>query len=481
MSDILNEPPPFINRTTELAALTAAWQQPGAQLLTLWGRRRVGKSTLLARFAADKHALYLYGTRLSERDILADLAAQAAQRFDAPYLRAAPFPSWSVALDELARQAQRERLLLIFDEFPYLNEVTPGLDTLIQRWWDQLHARANLMLIVAGSGHAAMQALTSATGPLHGRRTGQVEVQPFDYADAAAFYPHLAPDDRVRAYACFGGLPAYLSPWLDHPGPLPTMLAQTMLTPGHRLFREGEEVLRTEFHQETLYASILRAVAAGEGRPSDIARAVGRHSADEIFDHLRRLQELRFLQREAPVTDWARPRSQRARYRLADPYLRFWFRFISPFQAPIQLGQAAAVWRNEIAPALDEFVARTTWEAVCEQALWRRVATDTLTTPLMQLGRWWDNEDEIDLVGLWHDRATLVGECKWTNAPVGLGELTRLQQKAHKLPLAEAPQWVLCSRSGFTPELQARTAGGDLLLLTPADLYPSPDHRLASP
>jgi AAA+ ATPase superfamily predicted ATPase len=98
---------PFYNRERELAQLAAAWAAPGAQLVTLWGRRRVGKSALLARFSAGKRTVYLYGTRMTERDILAGLAIQAADVFDEPYLRAAPFPTWDAALDYLAARAHR--------------------------------------------------------------------------------------------------------------------------------------------------------------------------------------------------------------------------------------------------------------------------------------------------------------------------------------------------------------------------------------
>lgn len=464
----------FFNREGELAQLEATWATLGAQLVTLWGRRRVGKSTLLARFAADKRAIYLYGTRMTERDILIGLALQAAATFDDPYLRAAPFPSWSAALDYLAARAAEARLLIVFDEFSYLCEVTPGLDTLVQRWWDTLQGPAQPMVVVASSAFSFMAGLTGARGPLHGRRTGQVEVLPFDYYHAAHFFPWLAPDDRLRAYACFGGIPAYLRHW-QPTDDLATTVQRTLLHPGHVLFREAEELLRTEFHQEAVYVSILRAVANGQHRPSDIARAVGRDSADDIFDHLRRLQELHMLRREVPVTELGRPRTQRVLYRLADPYLRCWFHFVSPFQALIQLGRGATLWQGDIAPALDAFVARTTWEEVCAQYLWRLVAADRLPIRMAQLGRWWDNADEVDLVGLWRDRAVLVGECKWTNAPVGEGVLADLQRKASKLPLADAPRWLLASRTGFTAGLRrAAAARDDLLLVEPPDLFAQP-------
>ena len=461
---------PFFDRELELQDLERAWASRGAALVTLWGRRRVGKSTLLAHFAAGKRSVYLYGTRMNERDILTGLALQAADAFDDAYLRAAPFPTWDAALDYLADRAITERLLLVLDEFPYLCEVTQGLDTLVQRWWDRIQRSSRIMVVLSGSGFSFMEGLTGAQGALHGRRTAQLAVHPFDYLDAARFFPHLSPEDKVRAYACFGGVPAYLRYWTDDQT-LPTHVQQTILSAGHVLFREAEELLRTEFHQETLYASILRAVATGEERPSDIARAVGRHSADEIFDHLRRLQELRFLRREVPVTEWERPRTQRVLYRLADPYLRFWFRFVSPYQSFLQLGKAQEVWDREMAPVLDEFVARSTWEEVCLQHLWRRLRADDIDAKFSQLGRWWDGKDEIDLVGLWRGKPMVVGECKWSATPIDMGVLAALQSKAAKLSIRGEPLWVLASRSGFDKEVEDLAAAGGILLVSPSGMF----------
>lgn len=462
----------FFNRKRELAQLETVWSVPGARLVTLWGRRRVGKTTLLSHFSAGKRSVYLYGTRLAERDILAGLALQVAETFGDEYLRGVPFPTWQSALDYLAERARSERLLVVLDEFPYLCEATAGLDTLIQRWWDQTHEFTNLMLVLGGSAFSFMEGLTGARGALHGRRSAQVEVHPFDYFDAAHFFHNLNSEDRVRAYACFGGIPAYLRHWDPSYG-LADNIKQTLLSPSHFLFREGEELLRTEFHQEALYASILRAVATGEERPSDIARAVGRHSAEDIFDHLRRLQELRFLRREVPVTEWGRPRTQRVLYRLADAYLRFWFHYVLPYQSFLQLGKRDETWEREIEPTLDQFVARTSWEEVCSQYLWRQLAANGLPARFAHLGRYWDGKEEIDLVGLWHDKATVIGECKWTAQPMDVNDLATLERKAARLQLSESPLWVLASRSGFTKRLLRRSDQGGLLLIEPTDLFSS--------
>ncbi|MEW6278327.1 MAG: ATP-binding protein [Candidatus Eremiobacterota bacterium] len=332
---------------------------------------------------------------------------------------------------------------------------------MIQRWWDRRGQRGQGMVVLVGSAFSFLQGLVGARGPLHGRRTGQLDLRPFDYRDAALFYPHLDPSDRVRAFACLGGMPAYLR-FFRAGEPLALHLRRTVLAPDHFLFREGEELLRTEFHRETLYASILRAVAQGQVRPSDIARAVGRPSADQIFDHLIRLQDLGLLEREVPVTERERARHQRVQYRLAEPYLRFWYRFVSPHRSLLQLGRAEPFWK-EVAPNLDDFVARTAWEEVVRQAVWRRQ-----DLRMSGLGRWWDSSTEIDLVGVWGDRVTLVGECKWTASPLSNRDLARLRAKARAAFPGCSPTCLLASRSGFRADLAGRE---DLLLLDPAALY----------
>jgi AAA+ ATPase superfamily predicted ATPase len=465
--------PPFFDRERELATLESIWQQPAAQLVTVWGRRRVGKSTLLARFAPGRRAIYVYGTRLPEQAVLADLASQVAQVFDEPFLQSASFPNWTAALDYLLSRARQERLLLILDEFPYLCEATPGLDTLVQRWWDQQASGADVMIVIAGSSFGAMQALTGLTGALHGRRTAQLDLRPFDYWDSSAFYPHLSTADRVRAYACVGGMPAYLRHWQPDES-LPAFIIRTLLDPHHPLGTEGEDLVRTEFHHEALYAAILRAVAGKAERASAIARLIGRNSVAEIADALRRLQEMHLLIREVPITDHDNPRPRQTLYRLADPYLRMYYHFVAPQRALLQLGQGQAVWQRAIAPAFDAFVASTTWEEVARQALWRRIAADALPVPVAQLGRWWDGDSEFDLVGLWEGRATLVGECKWTNAPLSFGDFLRLRQRSNALPLAERPLWVLASRAGFSREV-LQHQGEQMLLLTPNECYQTPE------
>jgi AAA+ ATPase superfamily predicted ATPase len=172
-----------------------------------------------------------------------------------------------------------------------------------------------------------------------------------------------------------------------------------------------------------------------------------------------------------PVTERERARTQRVLYKLTDPYLRFWFRFVSPHQSSLQLGHAERVWETRVTPELDEFVARTTWEEICAQFVLQAAMLDAGDLRFNHLGRWWDGEDEIDIVGTLDNRVTLVGECKWTAAPVDERALNALRRKALKLNIEDEPLWVLASRSGFTQGLRRLAERGGVLLIEPRDLY----------
>lgn len=465
----MKTPSPFFNRRSELDLLQRVWESPGAQLVTVWGRRRVGKTALLSRFAQDKPGLYVYGTGVTEAAALEAFARTAAETLQEPLLRQTAFQSWTAALDYVSSRVGQDRFLFLLDEFPYLASASQGLDTVLQRWWDLQGSSSRMCVIVSGSAFGFMRQLTGSTGGLHGRRTAHLVVHPFGYGDAAAFYPDLSPDDRVRAYAMVGGIPAYLLHWLGADD-LREAALSTFLAQGHFLFTDAEELLRIEFHQEAFYASILRAMAAGERRPGKIARALGRGSASDVLPYLRRLVEMGLIRREVPVTEHGKPRSRWAEYRLADPYLRFWNAFVAPYQSLVQLGRSVYVWDELVTPELDRFVSRTAWEEVVAQFLQERLRAGE--EPLFQqLGRWWDGRSEIDLVGVLRGRVVLIGECKWTRQPIGPQALDELRGQAAGLPLGPETLWVLASRSGFTSELRELSRQQRLLLIEPEDLF----------
>ncbi|MBI3972896.1 MAG: ATP-binding protein [Chloroflexi bacterium] len=335
-----------------------------------------------------------------------------------------------------------------------------------------------MMLIVAGSHVAFMERLVLGGQALYGRRTGELRLRPFDYADAGRFFPNYSPMDRVRAYGIFGGMPAYLAV-CDASRPLHENTLDVILEDGAYLRREPQYLLSQEraVDRPPAYLSILRAIAQGRTQPSDIAVAAGFRAASDIAPVLERLREFRLVERLVPVT--TENGSRMSRYILTDPFLAFWFRFVQPAEAALEQGNASWVLHHRILPELDRFISRPQgpWEMACRDYLWRAFRAGMLgELGFDRLGPWWESRgatesEEIDAVGLDGKRIVLAASCKWRNEYTKLGDLHDLQRAAQRAGATDETRYVLFSRSGFDPALVAHAETSDVRLVTPADLF----------
>jgi len=205
----------FLDRAEDLAVLEDNWDATDARFFVMWGRRRVGKTELLSRFAAGRRALHFEATDTTDRDQLRDLGAELARVSGDPLLAAQPLESWDAALAAIERFAAEARTAVIFDEFQYLVRRSPDLESTLNRWWRQRGRDLPLMLVIAGSEVSFFERDVLG-GQMYGRRTGQWQVRPFGHREAALFTPGYAPEDLVRTFAVFGGMPYYLER-LDEP------------------------------------------------------------------------------------------------------------------------------------------------------------------------------------------------------------------------------------------------------------------------
>lgn len=391
------------------------------------------------------------------------------------------FASTDVFLQLLARLAQRhpgEPVIAIVDELPYLAEAEPGFLTALQHWWDGHKALPNLKLFLAGSYLAFMERqVLHANAPLYNRRTGQMRLAPMAYFEAALFFPHYSPRQKLETYAILGGMPLYLEQFSPDKS-WDANLLSTALRPNTYLTEEPEWLLLQDLRTEVIYGSILRAIAAGNRKPSDIARAIGKQSAQDIAPHLQSLLELNLIRRDMPITDRNRPGARKSLYWLADNYLAFWYRYVDPARSLIVHGQEDQVLAR-IKRSLHEYIARPPFEEVCRQFLWHALASGRLPTGLTfeEVGTWWDGPHEIDVVAQEGSTTTLVGSCKWTAAPMSFRDLNRLQQSlasgAGALKPADGCWHALFSREGFEPRLSVFAAQSEnrVLLFTPDDLF----------
>ncbi len=441
----------FVNRVSELGLLEKRFASPKAELFVLYGRRRVGKTELLARFCEGKRSIFFVsdlGSEISLRTALS--GAINSVLFGSDQVNAI-YATWEDLFNALARASQDERLVVVLDEFPYLATAYPPLTTILQRAWDQTLKNSQVMLILCGSYIGMMEeTVLSYKAPLYGRRTAQYLLEPLQFKDARLFFPTFHPEDQVRAYAVFGGTPAYLNT-IESLQTLNQNIQDGILSRGSFLYDEVRFILQQELREPRNYFAILQAIADGKTRLNEIKQATGLDGATAYLDTL---QQLHLVERVVPVTETQPQKSRRGIYRLKDHYLRFWFRYVHPNRSQLERGAAQIILENKVMPEMDHFTSLT-FEEVCQQYFWQAGLAGKLPFLPNQIGRWWNASEEIDLVMLGENDAMLV-ECKWTNKAVGIDILADLERKAALLQPelgGRRVQLALCSRSGFTPQV----------------------------
>ncbi|CAN5209082.1 ATP-binding protein [soil metagenome] len=467
----------FIDRTAEINRLEAWWASDERMPVNLYGRRRVGKSWLFRRFAHGKPAVLLVSERLAEGAQLTRFSQQLTPLLDgvAPAL-----PDVAALFRVLFRLARDSRVLAVIDEFPWLVGTTSSaaVRTLssIQAVMEEERDRSQLKLVLCGSAVTQMEALQSERSPLHGRLV-PLELRALPYPRACAFLEGGHVQDRFARFAVSGGMPRYLAALAG--GDLRDRVCDQLLRPDAPLWNEGRTIVGQELREPAMHFSVLEQLASGEKQVGELADAL-KTSSGPVSKYLSTLADLRLVRKDLPYG--ASPTDRGSHWVLQDPFLRFWFRFVFPFQADLEAGLAPEdLFDSEIAPELADHVAPV-FEDLCREHV-RATMGGTAT----RVGRWWGNSlnrlrqtgerttEEIDVVGTARKRVALVGEVKWTTKPLGEKILHDLAE--YKVPaleqggfrLASEVTTVLFSRSGYSGGLRSRADDDDRLVLVDVD------------
>ena len=423
-----------------------------AEFFVLYGRWRVGKTELLARFCEGKRSIFFVSDLGSEISLRTALSTAVNTTLFGPNQMNAVYSTWEDLFHALAQAAKNYQLVVVLDEFPYLVTAHPPLATILQRVWDQTLKNSQIMLILCGSYIGMMEeTVLGYQAPLYGRRTAQYLLEPLKFKDARLFYPSFDLEDQVRAYAVYGGTPAYLRT-LKPQQSLRENILDGILSRGSFLYDEVRFVLQQELREPRNYFAIMQAIAAGKTRLNEIKQATGIEGATAYLDTL---QQLHLVDCLVPVTVTQPQKSRRGIYRLKDPYLHFWFRYVHPNRSQLERGGAQIILENQVIPEIDHF-SSLTFEEVCQQFFWQAGISGKLPFVPTNIGNWWNANEEVDLVVLVENDAILV-ESKWTSRPVGVDVLAELERKSNLIrPELENRQirFALCARSGFTPQLR---------------------------
>ena len=452
----------FVDRDAELRRLTDCYESTAAELAVVYGRRRLGKTELVKQSIADRDGVVFYQAREKTKTLQLDQFASAAAETYPGVERIQQ--EWEPLLGYLAEQDA----IVVLDEFPYLIAEDESLPSVLQAMFDHEMADSAATFVLVGSSISMMEeAALLGNSPLYGRATVTLDVNQLPFSAAMELLGE--PDDpteQIRYWGVFGGTPYYLEAATDT-DTLGEAVFESILTQHGRLHNDPDYVLRMELTEPARYFSILEAVAGGATTRNEIAGVVG-VDTNQLSKYLDRLERLRLIERHVPITEQPE-RSRRGRYRLRDPLFRFWFRFVygsgTRYDA---IGPDS--FEQLIEPELADFISPV-YERLCGAALRNLYPEYTIT----DVGQWWYQDHEIDVVGFTTGNTLLVGECKFQSAPTGYDALATLESHTDELRWTPPSggerdcEYALFSRSGFEASVREAADSRDDLRLIDLD------------
>lgn len=459
----------FIGRERELNSLNKLYVSGKFEFVVIYGRRRVGKTALINQFIRNKKAIYFMGVESNARQNLENLSRNILE-YSAKGQEGSVFLSFQTALEHVFQLAKEERLVLAIDEYPYLARSSRSLASTLQFLIDRYKDESRLMLILCGSSMSYMEDHVLAyKAPLYGRRTAQMKIQPFDFADTCRYFENFSGEDKALIYGIVGGTPQYLLQ-MDDRLSVEDNIKNTFLNPTSSLFEEPENLLKQEVREPALYNAIITAIATGSSRMAEISTKVGENTS-VCASYLKNLIALGLVRRETPYGEKA---SRKSIYSIDDNMFRFWYRFIPEYSSVIARGAADMAYRR-MEPHLSDYMGNV-FEEICKQYLWKLLLDGKSPVEFKELGRWWGTDPsahsqaEIDIMGDQDKDTALFGECKWTNEKVDAGVLEKLAGRSklfhyHKVYL------YLFAKSGFTKGCIDKAKGlGNAMLVTYSDI-----------
>lgn len=450
----------FVDREQEMATLQSEYDRDGSALVVLYGRRRVGKTTLISEFIRDKKALFFLASEESESQNRLAFQEKAADFLNSDLLKNVEVKSWDVLFRAIMDTHFDSKPVIVLDEFQYLGKSNPAFPSVFQRIWEEILKDRQVMVILCGSLISMMQSQTLAyDSPLYGRRTAQIRLKQIPFAYYHQFFPDKSRKELIEMYAVTGGVPKYIA-LFSQSKDIYSAIETCVLNRSGYLYDEPHFLLQQEVSEVGSYFSIIKAIAAGNTKLSSIAGVLEVKSTS-LTKYLKTLMDLDILEREVPVTEDSPEKSKKGLYKIKDNYLRFWFAFVYPNMSFIESGHGRIVM-DKIRKSLVRNHIAFVYEDVCRERMWEINAEGAWPFYFSKLGRYWDSKEEIDIAAIDPDGKNLIlGECKYWQEPVGVSVLRELEAKAKTVAWEKEKRktwFVLFSVNGFTEELRAEAA-----------------------
>ena len=416
----------FYDRNAELQILEKNWQQSAnhSMMTTLIGRRRIGKTALLLKSAENKTCLYLYVSKDNEQVLCRKFQQQAQNVLDLQLY--GQVENFGNLFKELMKYGENHHYTLIIDEFQNLLGINAAIPSEIQDIWDRNKDKTQVNLVLCGSIYSMMKRIFDHSDqPLYGRRDSHLRLLPFSIETLknilADHNPDYNPDDLLCLYMLTGGVAKYVALLMDARATTKQKMLNFALSPDSPFLTEGTELLISEFGRDYgTYFSILQLIASGMTTQNEIDSIIGKNTGAYLNNMH---EDYLFISKNTPLL--SKPGVRNIRWQIDDCFLRFWFRFVYPYQGLIESNQLGLL-KQYVTDNYAQFTGRTLERYFQEKAMQGGKFT--------MVGNWWDRKgkNEIDMVALNEfDKTCLVAEIKRNKDRISMKDL---QEKTGVLP-----------------------------------------------
>ncbi len=464
----------FSGREKELSILENAYSSSDFEFLVLYGRRRIGKTSLLQEFSERHKTLFYSAQEKNDALNLTDFSRTVQNYFEGQFF--SEFSGWETAFNYIgAKTSDKERLVLIIDEFPFVALENPTIKSILQHTIDRSWKNKNIFLILCGSSVSFMEnEVLGAKSPLYGRATMHFELKSFDYAESATFFTSYTNVQKLIAYGILGGVPCYLDSF-DSKRSLEKNIAQKILREGSFLKDEPTFLLRQELREPAVYNSILEAIANGATRLNDIASKI-HEDVQKCSKYLVTLQTIRLVEKCVPCGE--DKASRKSIYKICDNYFLFWYHFLFRKKSYYEIlgpeKSAAEIMQNE---SINFYMGRV-FEQIALEYMIRLAKCGKLPFIPEQFGKWWGNnperkmQDDIDVLLTESDgKQVIICECKFKNEQFGKPDFETMLSRRSVFSSAQEYYFYAFSKSGFSKWVCDNAKENNVTLISVDDMF----------
>lgn len=450
----------FLGREKEILDLEKEYARDGG-FVVIYGRRRIGKTTLIKQFIKGKTAFYFLATKEVESQSMKRFAGVIARTTGNSVLQKAAFSDWLDLFQAVADYKPNEKKVLVIDEFPYLVKVNDSFPSILQNAWDEILKDSNVMLILCGSLISMMKKhALSYESPLYGRRTAQMRIAPLPFTTVYE-NQKLSFEEAAEQYSITGGVPKYMEFFSDGQ-PLYEQIKENVLSKNGFLYEEPNFLLTDEVQVPTNYFSIIKVIADGNHKLGTIAGILGLETS-ALTPYLKTLSELGFIEKQVPVTEKNAEKTRKGLYFISDNFLRFWFRYVYPYKGELELDNTQ-ISLDELDKDFKEKFVAFAYEDICKEIFARLCSDKAIDFTPSKIGSYWLNDKsgntQIDVMAVdTVNKRLFAGECKYHNQPVDADvyfELVKKVDNSSEIKSAFKGYTVIYgvfSKSGFTSRM----------------------------